>query len=226
MPHTILIADDNSIIREALCEFFGREEDFAVCGEAENGREAVEKAQRLQPDLILLDLSMPVMNGLEASRVLRRVMPDVPIIMYSAYGDSFTEEESRSAGVWALVSKSEHISVLLGKARRVLEAEDSRAFQLLSTSSRRSRSFGPQNSPSEGDAMMHDFQLTRGDICEDPTGLRVRVEDVDIHDYIHFSVIERSDSGEDEVESGQMSHVAFVNRFTKLSNIVANRKAA
>jgi DNA-binding NarL/FixJ family response regulator len=117
MPHTILIADDSSIIRKALCEFFEREKDFSVCGEAENGLEAVEKAQQLHPDLILLDLSMPVMNGLDATRVLRRVMPDVPIIMYSAYGDSFTERESRSAGVWALVSKSEHISVLLGKAR-------------------------------------------------------------------------------------------------------------
>jgi DNA-binding NarL/FixJ family response regulator len=226
MPHTILIADDSSIIREALCEFFEREDDFTVCGEAENGLEAVEKAQQLHPDLILLDLSMPVMNGLDATRVLRRVMPDVPIIMYSAYGDSFTEKESRSAGVWALVSKSEHISVLLGKARGVIEAEDLRAFQDLSASSRRSRSLGRQNSPSGGDAMIHDFQLARGDICEDPTGLRVRVEDVDIYDYIHFSVIGRSDSGEDEVESGQMSHVAFANRFTKLSNIIADRKAA
>jgi hypothetical protein len=53
-------------------------------------------------------------------------------------------------------------------------------------------------------------QLARGDICGDPTGLRVRVEDVDIHDYVRFSVIEGSDSGEDEAGSGQMSHVAFV----------------
>jgi hypothetical protein len=65
--------------------------------------------------------------------------------------------------------------------------------------------------------MMHDFQLAVGDICGDPTGLRVRVEDVDIYDYIHFSVVENSEQGEDEAESGEMSHVAFVHRFTKLT---------
>jgi hypothetical protein len=74
--------------------------------------------------------------------------------------------------------------------------------------------------------MIHDFQLASGDICRDPTGLQVTVEDVDIYDYVHFSVIERSDSGQEEGESGQMSHVAFVHRFTKLGNMFPNRKAA
>jgi len=74
--------------------------------------------------------------------------------------------------------------------------------------------------------MMHDFQLARGDICLDPTGLQVIVEDVDIYDYVHFSVIERSDTGQDDGESGQMSHVAFVHRFTKRGKMFVNRKAA
>lgn len=66
--------------------------------------------------------------------------------------------------------------------------------------------------------MMNDFQLARGDICGDPTGLQVRIDDVDIYDYVHFSVIRRSDSGSvlAEAESGQMSHVAFVHRFSKV----------
>lgn len=136
MSHTILIADDSPFIREALCQFFERE-DFNVCGEAENGKEAVDKAQELHPDLILLDLSMPVMNGLEATRILKRMMPEVPVIMYSAYGDSSTEKAARSAGVWALVSKSENISVLLGKAHSALEPRELRRFQPLSTSARR-----------------------------------------------------------------------------------------
>jgi chemotaxis response regulator CheB len=59
----VLIVDDNASIREALCELFKREADFAVCGDAENGKEAIEKAKELRPDLIVLDLSMPVMNG-------------------------------------------------------------------------------------------------------------------------------------------------------------------
>jgi hypothetical protein len=83
-----------------------------------------------------------------------------------------------------------------------------------------------RSQPTGGIAMIHDLQLGRGDICGDTTGLRVRVEDVDVYDYVHFSVIERSDSGKDDAELGQMSHVAFVHRFTKLGNIFANRKAA
>jgi DNA-binding NarL/FixJ family response regulator len=57
-----------------LCRLFKREEDFGVCGAAENGRLAIDQAQELHPDLILLNLSMPVMNGLDAARVLKRVM--------------------------------------------------------------------------------------------------------------------------------------------------------
>jgi DNA-binding NarL/FixJ family response regulator len=124
MSYSVLIADDSLVIREALRELFEREQDFDVCGEAENGREAVEKARELHPDLILLDLSMPVMNGLDATRVLKRVMPEVPVIMFSGYSDSSSEKEARSAGVWALVSKSEHISVLLGKARCALDSNN------------------------------------------------------------------------------------------------------
>jgi len=122
MVKSVLIADDNALIRQGLCELFSREVDFEICGEAENGREAIEEAQEVHPDLILLDLSMPVMNGLDAARALKRVMPEVPIIMYSAYGDSFTQREARSAGVSALVSKSENIAVLLGKARSLVWA--------------------------------------------------------------------------------------------------------
>ena len=74
--------------------------------------------------------------------------------------------------------------------------------------------------------MMHDFQLAVGDICGDPTGLRVRVEDVDICDYVHFSVVESREQEDDEAESGEMSHVAFVHRFTKVGHSLANRIAA
>ena len=138
MSHTILIADDNLSIRQGLSELFEREEEFEVCGDAENGREAVEKAQELHPDLILLDLSMPVMNGLEAARVLNRMMPGVPLIMYSALSDSFTEKEASSAGVLAMVSKSEDISVLLGKVRSAFEPGGLLTLQRLSARSRRS----------------------------------------------------------------------------------------
>jgi DNA-binding NarL/FixJ family response regulator len=117
---SVLIVDDNAVIRQALCEVFKRDGDFEICGEAENGKEAVEKAQELHPDLIVLDLSMPVMNGLDAARALKRLMPTVPLIMFSEYSDAFSEQEARSAGISTLISKSEHVSVLVEKARSLL----------------------------------------------------------------------------------------------------------
>ena len=71
-------------------------------------------------DLILLDLSMPVMNGLDAARALKRLMPEVPIVMFSIHSHAFTEREARSAGVAALVSTFEDTSKLLGIARNLL----------------------------------------------------------------------------------------------------------
>ncbi|HZQ24941.1 MAG TPA: response regulator transcription factor [Terriglobales bacterium] len=120
MSHSVLIADDNLVIRQGLCELFESEPDFVVCGDAENGKEAVEKAQDLHPDLIVLDLSMPVMNGLDAARVLTDLLPEVPVIMFSAFSEPFTERAARSAGAKTLVSKSEHISILLAKARSLM----------------------------------------------------------------------------------------------------------
>ena len=121
MTKSVLIADDQEIIRQALCYLFQSQEDFEVCGAAENGLEAVEMAQVLHPHLILLDLSMPVMNGIEAACTLKRLMPMVPIIVFSEYGDVFSEREARSSGITALVSKTEHLSVLLDKARAALQ---------------------------------------------------------------------------------------------------------
>src|SRR6266496_78848 len=120
MAKTVLVVDDNALIRQALCEMFKREADFEVCGEAENRREAIEKAQQLHPDLIVMDLSMPVMNGIEAASILKSLMRTVPLIIFSEYSDVFSEKEARSAGVSALVSKSEDVSVLVGKARALL----------------------------------------------------------------------------------------------------------
>ena len=120
MPKLVLVVDDNAAIRHVLCQALTSESDFDVCGEAENGREAIEKAQALQPDLIVMDLSMPVMNGIDAAHALKTLMPMVPIIMFSEYSDVFSEQEARSAGVSALVSKSEPVSFLIEKARALL----------------------------------------------------------------------------------------------------------
>jgi DNA-binding NarL/FixJ family response regulator len=117
---SVLIVDDNAYIRQALCQLFKHEADFEVCGEAANGKEAIETAQELHPDLIVLDLSMPVMNGIDAARILKRLMPTVPLIMYSAFGDRVVEHQARLIGISEVVSKSEHKSVLIQKARGLL----------------------------------------------------------------------------------------------------------
>jgi DNA-binding NarL/FixJ family response regulator len=120
MAKAVLIVDDNSFIRHVFCESFKKEADFEICGEAQNGREAFEKAYELQPDLILLGLSMPVMNGLDAARVLKQRMPAVPLVMFSEYSNVFSEQEARSAGISVLISKSEHVSVLIEKVRSLV----------------------------------------------------------------------------------------------------------
>ena len=120
MAKTILIVDDNDYIRQALCELFKREADFEVCGEAENGKEAIAKARELHPDLIVLDLSMPELNGLDAARELKRLMPTVPLIMYSAFGDGFVEQQAHLVGISELVSKSQPATILVSKARSLL----------------------------------------------------------------------------------------------------------
>jgi DNA-binding NarL/FixJ family response regulator len=117
----VLIVDDNQVVRQALRDLFTREGDFNVCGEAEDGRQGVEKAQMLQPDLIVTDLSMPVMNGLEETRILKKVMPTVPVIIFTAHSDPFLEKEAAAAGVSAVVSKSQAVTVLVAMARSLLD---------------------------------------------------------------------------------------------------------
>jgi len=119
-PSRVLIVDDNSFVRQALSEIFKREADFDVCGEAANGHEAIRIAQLLSPDLIVLDLAMPVMNGLDAARMLKRLMPAVPLIMYSGIGDRFVEQQARLIGIAALISKAEAPGTLVRRARILL----------------------------------------------------------------------------------------------------------
>lgn len=103
----ILVADDNPYLRKALCRLFENHAFLEVCAEAENGREAVEKAIALKPDLIILDLSMPVMNGLEAARILNELMPDVPKILFTLHAQALIMADLKTAGIDRVVAKSD-----------------------------------------------------------------------------------------------------------------------
>lgn len=118
---SVLIVDDNALIRQALCELFTGEGDFEVCAEAGDGKDAIEKAQLFHPDLIVTDLSMPVMNGLEEARALRNLMPTVPVIVFTAFVSSALEKEAAASGVSAVIAKSEAATVLVETARTLLD---------------------------------------------------------------------------------------------------------
>ena len=103
----ILVVDDNVYIRALARTFLEAHSDFQVCGEAVNGREAIEKTQELHPDLIVLDLAMPVMNGLDAAREIKRTMPAIPIILFTLYEDTDVRAAANDVGVKAVVTKTD-----------------------------------------------------------------------------------------------------------------------
>ena len=83
----VFLVDDSATVRGAVRPLFDSHPNFIVCGEAEHGREAVDKAPSLRPDLIVLDLSKPVMNGLEAAPLLLKILPNVWLILFTAHDD-------------------------------------------------------------------------------------------------------------------------------------------
>jgi CheY-like chemotaxis protein len=105
VPKCILIVDDNDAIRAATRHFLEKRTESKVCVEATDGFDAIEKARHLNPDLIILDLSMPRMNGLEAARALRAMSVDVPILLFTMYCDDLPQESTVEAGISAVVSK-------------------------------------------------------------------------------------------------------------------------
>ena len=107
MAVRILIADDDTAIRRLLRRLIENHPDWIVCGDALDGKDAVGKAKQLSPDVIVLDLAMPQMNGLEAARQISRTMPEVPILLLTVQQVSKElTNEARHAGFKGAVSKS------------------------------------------------------------------------------------------------------------------------
>jgi DNA-binding NarL/FixJ family response regulator len=120
MTCCILIVDDSAAIRRILRDALERECGFEVCGEAVNGQDALEQARQLNPHLIVLDLSMPVMNGLEAAREFKRISPTIPLVMFTSFETPNLKAEALRAGCSALVSKSD-VPLLLSSIHLLLE---------------------------------------------------------------------------------------------------------
>ena len=109
----ILVADDHEAIRRGMRALLETQDGWKVCGEAENGQDAVEKTKTLRPDLVILDISMPVLSGFGAARLIREHFPEVPILAYSMYRSDAFLEEARRIGLSGYVSKSEDGPTLL-----------------------------------------------------------------------------------------------------------------
>jgi DNA-binding NarL/FixJ family response regulator len=119
MPFGILIVDDSAAIRGVLRDALQRQKGWQVCGEAENGQDGIEKAELLIPDLIVLDLAMPVMNGLEAARTLSKSLPTVPLVLFTSYETTNLRDEALKSGFKAVVPKSD-LSLLIRSLREIL----------------------------------------------------------------------------------------------------------
>ena len=104
----VLLVDDHTILRRAFCLMLGNEPDFEIVGEASNGWEAVNLTQALRSDIVLMDIAMPVMNGIEATRAIHAVHPDVCVIGLSMFAHDEQAEAMRAAGAVEFVTVNAH----------------------------------------------------------------------------------------------------------------------
>ena len=118
----ILIVDDNESMRHLLRTFVESKTKFPVCGSAANGMEAIEKAQQLHPDLVLLDLSMPILNGAEAAVVLKGIMPETKIILFTMHGDNIGESLAVALGIDLVLAKADGLLHLEKHLNALLDA--------------------------------------------------------------------------------------------------------
>ena len=123
MPNSVLIVDDNAAMRRVMRSLLESTTALEICGEAVDGVDAIEKAKQLSPDLILLDLSMPRMNGAEVASVLKSRMPDVAIILFTAFDEVMDKSLATALGVDLVLPKIEmtaladHAQALLARRR-------------------------------------------------------------------------------------------------------------
>jgi DNA-binding NarL/FixJ family response regulator len=103
----ILIADDNVFARRGLKLLIERQREWKVVGEAMDGRDAIERVRELHPDLVVLDLAMPNMNGFQAAQELTKLEPDLPILLCTVLFSSYVVDQARKSGIQGAVPKSE-----------------------------------------------------------------------------------------------------------------------
>jgi DNA-binding NarL/FixJ family response regulator len=122
----ILVTDDGDSVRDIIRIFLERD-GFEVCGEAADGVEAIEQAKKLKPDLIVLDLAMPRMNGVEAASILSTTMPDVPIILLTLYQNVLGPALASAVGIKAIIDKTDGMDKLIECVHSLLDGSTERS---------------------------------------------------------------------------------------------------
>jgi CheY-like chemotaxis protein len=117
---TILIVDDSHFERSVMRSAVETLTKFRVCGEAADGVEAIKKVRELRPDLVVMDLAMPLMNGVEAAMVLRNTMPKVPVVLFTLYAEQLRGAISPGFVITIIVSKTDGLAALLNCLERLL----------------------------------------------------------------------------------------------------------
>jgi CheY-like chemotaxis protein len=119
LPSKVLIVDDNGLTRKSVRELLS-DHFIQVCGEAENGKEAIEKFKQLQPDIVLLDVNMPVMNGVQAACEIRGIAPSTKILLLTIYGGPEHQAAAALLGVDGFIDKSAAGTQLIPALRRLM----------------------------------------------------------------------------------------------------------
>lgn len=116
---TVMLAEDHTLVRQSLCALLNAEEQFKIVGEARNGEEAVEMARTLQPDVILMDIAMPLLSGLEATRLILAARPGARVIILSAHSDDDYVKYTSTSGIAGFLEKQVFASILTEAIRTV-----------------------------------------------------------------------------------------------------------
>lgn len=110
----ILIADDSRVVRKSLHGLLEQHPEWMVCAEAVDGDDAIDKAQQFRPDVIILDFFMPGMTGVEAARVIGRILPSVPVLIVTLYITAQLVAEAKSVGIKGAAPKSDTRQIING----------------------------------------------------------------------------------------------------------------